>query len=102
MNIQQLNAIGNDIAQAVKSQWGFDAVLFVAGVDGGNSEAYWAFCFFSLSGLYYPPYSLSRQEVGQMLRVPEWQGRVLLQSLIEEHARFLHGGQRRDGVAGEG
>jgi hypothetical protein len=88
MDIQQLNAIGNTIAQTVKSQWGFDNVRFVAGRNAPNKH-FWAFCLFSLRGANAAPYTIPREEVDWLLALSEAEAEKRLRGMIEGQARHI-------------
>jgi hypothetical protein len=99
LNIQQVNAIGKEIAQTVKSRWGFDSILFSAGGPAQRNGRQWALCYFRLQGVNYPPYRVPGWIVHRLLTLPDEQATQELRLAIEAQARRLldEGGYRAHG-----
>jgi hypothetical protein len=89
MDIERLDAIGKDVAQAVKRKYGFDEALFVAGVNIFSHHPLWALCLFSKEGISYSPYTIPGEVVQTLVALPERQVIQTLRGMIEEQAQRI-------------
>jgi hypothetical protein len=99
MDIQQLNAIGEAIAQTVKSKWDFDDISFRAGGGYTRNQRPWAFCFFRVRGLNSRHYCIPEDLVEWLLAMPDEQAIGVLRLMIEGRVRRIldeDGNQRSD------
>jgi hypothetical protein len=87
VDIQQLNAIGKDIAQTVSSTFDFDDIAFHARTHVHDAAHFWAFCFFRFRDLNHPPYYVPSEVIEQLLALPDEQAIEELRLLIEAQAQ---------------
>jgi hypothetical protein len=101
MDIQQLNAIGKAIAQAVKSRFRFSDIQFYAGERIASGNTPWAVCFLSDRHFKYPPHVIPDKIIDRLLTLPDEQAMQELQLVIEAQARRLLGEYNDSGRDGK-